>query len=53
MKFIFLIKGKKAMEMWQLVFIILALMLLFFVFVFYGGMGDTIKELLDGLGKLM
>ena len=53
MKFNFFVKSKKAMEMWQLVFIILALMLLFFVFVFYGGMGDTIKELLGSLGKLM
>lgn len=46
-------KGKKAMETWQLVMIILALILLVFVLAWYGGLSDKIKDLLGSLGKML
>ncbi len=36
--------GKKGMEMWQLVLIILVLFLLLVVIAFYGGLGDHLKK---------
>ncbi|HIH10803.1 TPA: hypothetical protein HA241_01295 [Candidatus Woesearchaeota archaeon] len=42
--------GKKGMEMWELVFIILALILLVFVIAWYAGLNDTIADLLKKFG---
>ncbi len=44
---------RKGMEMWQLVLIILALLLLFFVLAWYGGLAEQVKEFLDKLGSLL
>jgi len=44
--------GKKGMEMWQLVLIILALLLLFLVIGWYGGLGETLGGLFDKMGAL-
>ena len=49
----FLIKSKKGMEMWQLVMIILAVMLLLFVIAWYSGLNDQIRGLLDKLTGLL
>ena len=46
-------KGKKGMEMWQLVLLILAIFLLLFVIMWYGGLGDTIRDMLGKLGDLL
>jgi len=48
-----MIFNKKAMEMWQLVLLILALILLLTVIVWYGVLGGEMGELLDKLGELM
>ncbi len=41
--------GKKGMEMWQLVLIIIALLLLFAVLAWYGGLNKELGVLLDRL----
>lgn len=40
-------KGKKGMEIWQLVLIILALLLLFFIIAWYGGLNKSLEGLID------
>ena len=47
------IVGKKGMEMWQLVLLILALILLLAVIVWYGFLGGEIDKLLGKLGDLL
>ena len=44
---------RKGMEMWQLVMIILALLLLFFVLAWFGGLNEQLKGFLDKLGDLL
>ena len=46
-------KGKKGMEMWQLVMIILALLLLFFIIAWYAGLNTEVGKLLDKLSNLL
>ncbi len=46
------IMNKRGMEMWQLVLIILALLLLFFVLGWYAGLGETLTGLFDKMGAL-
>ncbi|MFC1686852.1 hypothetical protein ACFL0E_00660 [Nanoarchaeota archaeon] len=46
-------KGKKGMETWQLVLIILSIILLIAVIAWYGGFGDSIEKLFDKLGDLL
>lgn len=43
---------KKGMEMWQLVLLILAILLIIFVFLFYSGIYAQIIDLLGGLKRL-
>jgi uncharacterized protein YpmS len=46
--------GKKGtMEMWQIIMIILALILLFFVGMWYFGLNETARKLLDKLSSIM
>lgn len=45
--------GKKGMETWQLVLIILALILLFFVIIWFSGINTEIKSLLGKFGGLL
>lgn len=45
-------KGKKGMEMWQLVFLILAIILLLFFLTWYGFLGKDLANLLDKFGEL-
>ena len=45
-----LFRGKKGMEMWVLVLMVLAIILLLAVIVLYGGLGSMIKDLLTSLG---
>ena len=44
--------GKKGMEMWQLVLIIIALLLLFAVLAWYGGLNKELAGLLDKFNTL-
>ncbi len=44
--------GKKGMEMWQLVFLILAIILLLFFLAWYGLLGKDLANLLDKFGEL-
>ena len=44
--------GRRGMETWQLVMIILALVLLMAVIIFYGELGEKIEGLLGSLGDL-
>ncbi len=44
-----MIHGKKGMEMWQLVLMILALILLVFGLAWYGGLGTELKSLSEKL----
>ncbi len=46
-------KGKKAMEMWQLVMIILVLFLLLAILAWYGVLGGELRNLLGGLSDLL
>jgi hypothetical protein len=46
-------RGKKGMEMWQLVLIILALLLLFFIIAWYAGLNSEVGNLLDKLSNLL
>lgn len=41
------ISGKKGMEMWQLVLLILALVLLVFLIAWYGGLNKELGSLLE------
>ncbi|MBI4983363.1 hypothetical protein HZC32_01860 [Candidatus Woesearchaeota archaeon] len=45
--------GKKGMEMWQLVLIILAMLLLFFIIVWYSGLNEEVKNLLARMSDLL
>ena len=45
--------GKKGMEMWQLILMILALVLLLFVIAWYGGLGGELSGLFDKLKGLL
>jgi hypothetical protein len=45
-------KGKKAMEMWQIVMIILAVMLLLFFITWYGVLGGKLGGFFKKLGDL-
>jgi hypothetical protein len=45
--------GKKGMEMWQLVIMVLLLILLVVVLSWYGGLGSSIKGLLGKLTNLL
>ena len=45
------IKGKKAMEMWVLVLMVLSIILLLAVIVWYSGLGTALKGLLDKLSS--
>ena len=47
-----LIRGKKGMEMWKIVMIILALILLIAVIAWYAGLNNSIGGLLDKLSNL-
>lgn len=42
--------NKKGMEMWQLVMMILAILLLVFMGMWYSGLGDKLGDLLNRLG---
>jgi len=42
--------GKKGMEMWQLVLIILAVLLLLFVLIWFSGLNEGVAGLLEKLG---
>jgi hypothetical protein len=44
--------GKKGMEMWPLVFLILAIILLLFFLTWYGLLGKDLASLFDKLGEL-
>ena len=44
--------GKKGMEMWQLVMLILAALLLFFMIGWYAGLGDKLTDLVQKMGAL-
>lgn len=44
--------NKKGMEMWQLVFLILAIILLLFFLTWYGFLGKDLANLLDKFGEL-
>ncbi|MBT3298630.1 hypothetical protein HN385_06895 [archaeon] len=45
--------NKKGMEMWQIVLMILMLLLIFFGFLFYGGISDKLGDLFGTLKMLM
>lgn len=45
--------GKKGMEVWQLVLIILAILLLLALIIWYGSLGSDLDMLSDKLGDLM
>ena len=49
----FKLGSKKGMEMWQIVFMILAMFLFLFVLFFYGDMRDSIEGLIKELNLLM
>ena len=42
-----IISGKKGMEFWQLVLIIIAALALLFFIVWYGALGHSIEELIN------
>jgi len=46
-------RGKKGMEMWQLVLMILAILLLLFVVAWYSGLNMGIESMFNKLGSLM
>jgi len=46
-------RGKRAMEMWQLVMIILALLLLLFMAAWYSGLNDQLGGLFEKMGSFM
>jgi hypothetical protein len=48
-----MLAGKKGMEMWQLVLIILVLILLLAVLAWYGVLGGELKGLFGKLGDLL
>ncbi len=47
-----MIHGKKGMEMWQLVLMILALVLLVFILAWYAGLGTELKGLSEKLTEM-
>lgn len=48
-----MIKGKKAMEMWQLIILILLLLFLFVVLVWYGFLREDLTTSLDRVANLL
>ena len=46
-------RGKKGMEMWMLVLMILAILLLIFVVAWYSGLNMGIESMFNKLGSLM
>ena len=52
-KSIFFPTGKKAMEIWFLVILILLLIFLVTILVLYGGLGDQLEKLLNKFGDLL
>ncbi len=48
-----LFRGKKGMEMWEIVLIIIALILLIFMIVWYGSQGSMLDSLFGKLGNLL
>ncbi len=50
---VFLLPGKKGMEMWQLILMILVIILLFVVIAWYAGLNEGVGGLLNRLGGLM
>jgi len=42
--------GKQGMEMWQLVIIILAILLLLFILAWYSSLGSELQSLLERMG---
>lgn len=44
--------NQKGMEMWELITIILAILLLLFVIAWYGGLNTELAKLLDKLAEL-
>ena len=47
-----LFKDKKAMEMWQLVLLIMALLLLFALLAWYGTLGQHLEVLFTKMGEV-
>ncbi|MBU0459517.1 MAG: hypothetical protein KJ597_03775 [Nanoarchaeota archaeon] len=47
------IKGKKGMEMWQIVLLVLAILLLLFLIGWYGGLDQKAGGFLDKLANLI
>jgi len=45
--------NKKGMEMWQLVLMILAILLLLFMIVWYGALNNDLGDLFGKLGDLL
>lgn len=45
-------RGKKGMEMWQLVLMILAILFLIFVLAWYGALGQNLQVLFTKMGDL-
>lgn len=48
-----MIKGKKGMEMWMLVTLIICLILLLLVVAWYAGLNESIEGLFNKLGALL
>ena len=44
--------NKKGMEMWYLIALIIAILLLLFAVAWYSGLGDKLSDLLSKLGEL-
>ena len=44
--------GSRGMEMWQIVLIVLALFLLFFMLIWSGALGEKMSSLLGGFGEM-
>jgi hypothetical protein len=45
-------RNKKGMEMWQIVFLILAVLLLIFLIIWYGVLGTQLGDLFEKLGEV-
>jgi len=50
---IHIFKDKKGMEVWELVIIILAVVLLVFVIAWYGGLGTKMADLIKKISDLL
>ena len=49
----FFIKGKKGMEIWQLIFLVLAILLLVFALAWMSGLNGHLKGLFGKMGSLL